>query len=645
MKRTIKVVAVVLGIIVILLVAAVIALPLLINPNSFKPQIAQAVKAQTGRDLQINQSIHWSVFPWLGIRTGGLVLSNAPGFGPTPFAKIGNAGVRVKLLPLLHRRVEVDRIVLSDATINLAKDREGRTNWADLVKPSKTPAAPQSKKGGGAPPISALTVGGIDVSGTQVTWNDEQAGTRASIKNLALHTGSLGSGQATPVTLNADVTLSKPAIKTHVALKSTVALNLGRQQLDVSQLALDVLGLSLTGNVHGEHILGAAHYTGAAQIASFNPKSLLAQLGTRVQTTDPKAFTQAALKTQFALAGSDLRLDKFNATLDDSTLAGNASILDFAHPAYRFDLALDNFNLDRYLPPATTNSKPAPGAAAPAAPVVIPVETLRQLDLDGRFRIQRLQAFNIHSSGVLVRAYAKNGLVKIDPSEAQLYGGNYKGTVSYDARTNNPLLNVNEQLSGVQLGAFLKDAMGFDKFSGKGNLSAKVSAHGFNAERIKSTLTGTAGFQVADGTIQGVDLKKMSDEIQGLAKSNRNTLLKNASALIPQKTDVTRFSQLKGTAQIQNGVAHNRDLMLQIPGFATVTGSGSADIVKQTLDYTVNLTGNPLRVHGPWTSLKFEPDWQAILKKQLGNRAQQKERKYEEQLKQKLNQRLQGLFK
>jgi len=69
---------VVLGLFVTLLVLIVIAaivLPKIFNPNDYREQITQLVKDKTGRDITIGGDLELSVFPWLGVSTGRLTVS------------------------------------------------------------------------------------------------------------------------------------------------------------------------------------------------------------------------------------------------------------------------------------------------------------------------------------------------------------------------------------------------------------------------------------------------------------------------------------------------------------------------------------------------------------------------------------------
>jgi len=116
-----------------LLVVVVLALPLVVDPNDFKGQITQQMEKHTGRTLTIDGDLKLSVFPWLGIELAGVTMGNAPGFGKKPFAQVEKAGVRVKLIPLLGKKLEVDTVILHGLNAHLIKAKDGRTNWDDLV--------------------------------------------------------------------------------------------------------------------------------------------------------------------------------------------------------------------------------------------------------------------------------------------------------------------------------------------------------------------------------------------------------------------------------------------------------------------------------------------------------------------------------
>src|SRR5882757_7927905 len=104
--RTAKILGIVIGAALALIALALLAVRLFVDPNDYKPRIAAAVKNATGRELLLQGAIKLSVFPWIALELGPASLGNPPGFGAEPFLAFNRASVRVKLFPLLAKRLE-----------------------------------------------------------------------------------------------------------------------------------------------------------------------------------------------------------------------------------------------------------------------------------------------------------------------------------------------------------------------------------------------------------------------------------------------------------------------------------------------------------------------------------------------------------
>jgi hypothetical protein len=133
MSKVLKIILGLFGLVVVLVLAAVIIIPLVVDPNDYRDDIARAVEEETGRNFEIEGEISLSVFPWLGLEVGRMRLGNPPGFGDGPFAEIGSAGVGAKLMPLLSRRLEVSTLRLDGLRVHLVQLADGSSNWSDLA--------------------------------------------------------------------------------------------------------------------------------------------------------------------------------------------------------------------------------------------------------------------------------------------------------------------------------------------------------------------------------------------------------------------------------------------------------------------------------------------------------------------------------
>ena len=155
MRRLFKALAWGVGIIAALLIAAAIYIFLIFDPNKYKAEIATAVHKATGRELTIQGDLKLSLFPWLGVETGVMTLNNLPEFGRQPFAKIDGAAIKVKLLPLLHKDMQVDTVTLNGLYLNLIRTASGQGNWEDLAAGGgKQPSPPSTAQSAAAPPLA-----------------------------------------------------------------------------------------------------------------------------------------------------------------------------------------------------------------------------------------------------------------------------------------------------------------------------------------------------------------------------------------------------------------------------------------------------------------------------------------------------------
>jgi len=186
MKSALKIVAWIVGIAFALIVIAAVVLPLMVDPNDFRDDIADAVRNQTGRELNIEGDLKLSVIPWLGVEVGRASLSNAPGLGDEPMIAIESASVGVKLIPLLSRRLEVSQITLDGARINLYRG-QGGSNWE--LTGAAEPEQPAEESAG--PGFGMSEIGGIRLKDARVTYVDDVDGAHLDASLGQLETGRI----------------------------------------------------------------------------------------------------------------------------------------------------------------------------------------------------------------------------------------------------------------------------------------------------------------------------------------------------------------------------------------------------------------------------------------------------------------------
>lgn len=293
----------------------------------------------------------------------------------------------------------------------------------------------------------------------------------------------------------------------------------------------------------------------------------------------------------------------------------------FADPSIHFDIDIDKFDADLYLPKKSADAPKS--ASAKADDTEIDLSALRKLNLDGSLRIGALKVANVKSANVRIDVKAHNGVVNINPLSANLYQGSMNGSVSVNAQAT-PNIAVNQNLTGVNVAALTRDAANFDTLEGKGNIGMNLSMQGKTVSAMKKALNGNMSLNLADGAIRGINIaKKLRDAKDMFGKGGASAQTQSAN-----KEEKTDFSELKATFKVNNGVARNDDLSLKSP-LLRLGGAGDIDIGNDRMNYVAKATlvktlegqggkdaiGGitvPVRIIGPFTDLKYTLDFAAI---------------------------------
>lgn len=637
MRKALKIIAILLGVVIGLLVLVAVALTILVDPNRYRDDIVAAVKAQTGRDLTIEGDLRLSFFPWIGLKTGRLVLANAPGFGPEPFAVVGGSEIKVELWPLLRQQVVVDAVRLNGLRLNLARNKKGRTNWEDLAKSAESAEPPPTTEEPGAgAALAAFTINRFEIRDSEATWRDEAAGAAYAVRNLELTSANVLGAEPAPLRFAFDLESKDPPIRERVQLEARARFDAEAGALDLPELTVTVGDVGLQAQLRGTRLYAEPVLAGGIEVSPFDARALLGKLGVDYLPADEKALRKVALRAQLQHDPRTSALSNLQLTLDETQLTGKLALHHKPETAYRFELAVDSIDVDRYLPPPTAPDPQQP-ERSPAEAAVVPVALLRETNAEGTFRAGKLKAFGVRAEDMVLKVNARNGRIDLGPNQAKLYGGTYSGRTLIDASGRVPQFRMDEKLTGVQLGPLLKDAQVFDRYSGTGNVSLNLTAQGLDAKAITRTLSGTVTVAMRDGKIEGVNLQKIVQQARAALDAARGREVQAAT----EPSDETAFKSLTATARITKGVARNDDLKLDGP-VVRATGSGTADLVKETLDYRLQVTvaegadrqGTtvPVRVRGPFAGPSYSVDVSALLREQTKPLQQKLEKKLDQEL-------------
>lgn len=144
---------------VVLVVAGLLIGPSFFDWNSYKPQIAGAVKDALGRELKIVGDINLSILPIPSLSIQRVGLENVAGADNREMVAFDEVEVKVDVSALLQGKIAVKSVRLVRPVIALEITKDGRASW-DIKLPGSD-AAPSDAKP--APSADAGSAGGFDV--------------------------------------------------------------------------------------------------------------------------------------------------------------------------------------------------------------------------------------------------------------------------------------------------------------------------------------------------------------------------------------------------------------------------------------------------------------------------------------------------
>jgi AsmA protein len=449
-------------------------------------------------------------------------------------------------------------------------------------------------------------------SGSKLTLKANMDGAFGNVVAGLTMPGVEGNAESFKVSaLSLDLDVKQPEQAFKVKLGSPLSGNIKTQQFNLSDLSVAV---TATGD-------------------KLPNKSVSSEMKGSVQVDALKQTVQANL------AGGLLQ----------SQIKAKVGVKDFADPAIRFDVDVDQFDADLYMPKKSGEAAKKSQSAQPEQP--LDLSGLRKLNLDGSLRIGALKVMNVKSSQLHMDVKALNGQLNINPLSAKLYQGSLNGSLSVNAQAT-PSFVIKQKLNGVDIAPLLKDAADLELAEGKGNIALDLSTHGNTVSALKKGLDGSASVNLANGAIKGINLTKLVQGIQNLGKDTR------VQTLGVDKSEKTEFSEFKANFKVRNGVAHNDDLAVKST-VLRLSGNGDIDIGHDSVNYNAKAAlakteqGRtatlPVHVSGPFDALQFKVDYGALIVDVAKQKIDEKKEKLKEDAKAKLQEELKkslkGLFK
>lgn len=405
MVKLLKITLLAFSIFLALIIGGIILLPLIIDPNDYKPEIEAAAYRHTGKKLVLEGNLELSVFPWLGVATGKFFVLNPSSPDQQALAMVDEGHLKVKLLPLLQKKVELSQIVLKNPVIHLITDKEGINNW-DNKPAAEISTAIDQQLPDKATPETAVTItkdtpkttpqssfpqeiiiAGVSIENGRIIRINEHKDRQTEVNQLNCEIGRLAYDQPVPISLSMELkrrqnqpeqltakglavfnqnldqfkltdleiiaSVKKPSVDDNIAVtvrSTNIELDSHKQTLKISKLSAMSGDMILSAaDLVGNQIKDNPEIQGAVTLSAFNPRKFLTYLGKPVPATqDNASLTRLSGSFNLLANKNSAQFNEFQAQLDDSKISGHWHISDFKNPAFKFNLNIDTINLDHY---------------------------------------------------------------------------------------------------------------------------------------------------------------------------------------------------------------------------------------------------------------------------------------------------------
>jgi len=128
----------------IAILVLVLVVPPFISVSRFKSQITQLIAQSLGRPVRLS-SVQAHLLPWPGFEISDLSVAEDPAYGAEPVLHASKVTASIRLLALFSGRVEIGKISVDEASLNLVRAGPGHWNLDSILRN----AAAQAKSSSG----------------------------------------------------------------------------------------------------------------------------------------------------------------------------------------------------------------------------------------------------------------------------------------------------------------------------------------------------------------------------------------------------------------------------------------------------------------------------------------------------------------
>src|ERR1700712_1653228 len=590
MKRLVMPIAALLGVAMI----GLLGTSWFLNRDALREAVEAQIRAVTGLDLVINGAIDVSVFPGSYVSFHDVGLKGGGTADPALAVDVLTANLR--LLPLLLRRFEISDVMMLRPHIRVIRDGNGESNWTPFIDTIARTMKPGAE--------NQVSFSEIRIQDGVLNYEDATNHVSETLDDI-------------------DLSLAWPSISRSFA--ATGQFDWRGERVDGSISASDfVAALSgdrsgLKARVTSAPLKLAFDGTVANRTSTMMEGTLTADstsLRNALRWTGqappgPGGFGRFALKARAHVVGPSIALTNVNIELDGNVAEGVMTYNNNGRQTLQATLAAGALDFTPYV----TTIRLLTSGARDWNRQLFDLNSLSSTDLDMRLSAAKVTFGRTKLGRTALGANLRGGALALSVGEAQIYGGNRKGSFNI-ARTDAVAdIKAQFQFIDVDLQAWANELFGVTKLSGRGNFNVALEATGNSPFGLAQSLDGTATLTGHDGAISGFNVEQLLKRLERRPLSGGGNF----------RSGSTPYDTMTIAVKFADGVATTEEVRVESPAArVTLTGTTSVPAREYDLKGIASLVSAPnappgfdlpFVVQGPWDDPLVFPDPASLIRR------------------------------
>jgi uncharacterized protein involved in outer membrane biogenesis len=562
MSPVVKRLAWFLGAAALLAAACVLIVFALIPREMLKTRIGEQIAGWTGRPVTLGGEPRIGLFP-LSVTLDDVAVGGPAEMGDAEIISMDRLTGRVRLIPLLIGRVEIDSFTMVRPLVRLVSDEEGRRNWEF----DSGAAALQLAFAGDVP------LGEFRLEGGTLAYENRRTGEseRLDSVNLSIEWESVRN----PIAIEGSGIWRGEAVSFSANAAAPFAYLNGASTPVEAGIDAAPIGAVLSGEASDYPDL---RLSGALRLSTPSLRRFAAWLGSGVGPGS--TLGQASLFGIATLTGNVLSVADAEFTLDGNRATGALSITAGAAPDITGTLAFGALDLSPYFAGLSAAISLGPDWRR----VDLPTDGFGNMSADVRLSADSVKLGDLDLGGTAASVSLRDRRLEVGLARASLGTGSIAGDLTIVDSITGIGAAVAAQLRATEID--LSEAapvVGFsDTFSGTATVALDVTAEGRDIGALVESLGGTAELRVADGVVPLFGLPEIvAGGVPAPANAFHPSAIRSASLGLSFVGGVGTIEQASVVTSAYSATANGRiglfDGGLKLVGTVKTGAPGAAD--------------------------------------------------------------------